>query len=82
MPLIRIEHHGTCAVIASNAGAPRDPFWCRNFVANPLIDVQDGAVKQKDAGQRSLRQTKGRMVEASGGRCLFDVPYLPSLCGL
>jgi deazaflavin-dependent oxidoreductase (nitroreductase family) len=47
MPLTRIEHNGTYAVIASNAGAPRDPFWYRNVVANPLVEVQDGAVKQK-----------------------------------
>jgi F420H(2)-dependent quinone reductase len=34
-------------VIASNAGAPRDPFSYRNVVAIPLVEVQDGAVKQK-----------------------------------
>jgi F420H(2)-dependent quinone reductase len=27
--------------------APRDPLWYRNFVANSLVDVQEGAVKQK-----------------------------------
>ena len=79
MPLMRIEHNGSYAVVASNAGAPRHPLWYRNIVANPLVELQDGG-QAKDEGQRSLRQRKGRMVEA-GGRCLFDVPYLPSLCG-
>jgi F420H(2)-dependent quinone reductase len=46
-PLMRIEHHGTYAVVASNAGAPTHPFWYRNIVANPLVELQDGAVKQE-----------------------------------
>ena len=44
-PLMRIEHDGTYAVVASNAGAPTHPFWYRNIVANPIIELQDGAVK-------------------------------------
>ena len=47
MPLMRIEHNGTYAVVASNAGAPTHPFWYHNVVANPLVELQDGAVKQK-----------------------------------
>jgi F420H(2)-dependent quinone reductase len=47
MPLMRIEHNGTYAVVASNAGAPRHPFWYRNIVADPLVELHDGAVKQK-----------------------------------
>jgi deazaflavin-dependent oxidoreductase (nitroreductase family) len=47
MPVMRIEHNGTYAVVASNAGAPRHPFWYRNLVANPLVELLDAAVKQK-----------------------------------
>jgi deazaflavin-dependent oxidoreductase (nitroreductase family) len=47
MPLMRIEHNGTYAVVASNAGAPHHPFWYRNVAANPLVELQDGALKQK-----------------------------------
>ena len=47
MPLMRIEHNGTYAVVASNAGAPTHPFWYCNIVANPLVELQDGAVKQE-----------------------------------
>jgi F420H(2)-dependent quinone reductase len=44
---MRIEHNGTYAVVASNAGAPNHPFWYYNMVANPLVELQDGAVKQQ-----------------------------------
>ena len=43
-PLMRIEHDGTYAVVASNAGAPTHPYWYRNIVANPIVELQDGAV--------------------------------------
>ena len=43
---MRIEHNGTYAVVASNAGAPTHPFWYSNIVANPLVELQDGAVKR------------------------------------
>jgi deazaflavin-dependent oxidoreductase (nitroreductase family) len=45
-PLMRIEHNGTYAVVASNAGAATHPFWYNNIVANPVVELQDGAVKQ------------------------------------
>ena len=45
-PLMRIEHNGTYAMVASNAGAATHPFWYNNIVANPVVELQDGAVKQ------------------------------------
>jgi deazaflavin-dependent oxidoreductase (nitroreductase family) len=45
-PLMRIEHNGIYAVVASNAGAPTHPSWYNNIVANPIVELQDGAVKQ------------------------------------
>ena len=45
-PLMRIEHNGTYAVVASKAGAPTHPYWYYNIVANPLVELQDGAVKR------------------------------------
>src|SRR3978361_1691061 len=41
-PLMRIEHDGSYAVIASNGGAARDPLWARNIAAHPEVRVQDG----------------------------------------
>jgi F420H(2)-dependent quinone reductase len=46
-PLMRIEHTGTYAVVASNAGAPTHPFWYYNIVSNPLVELEDGAVKRE-----------------------------------
>ena len=46
IPLMRIEHNGVYAVVASHAGAPKNPLWYYNLVANPLVELQDGAVKQ------------------------------------
>ncbi len=40
-PLIRIEHNGVYAVVASAGGAPEHPAWYRNVVADPLVRVQD-----------------------------------------
>lgn len=42
-PLMRIEHDGSYAVIASNGGAARDPLWAGNIDANPAVRIQDGA---------------------------------------
>ena len=46
-PLMRIEYNGTYAVVASNAAAPTHPSWYHNIVANPIVELQDGAVKHE-----------------------------------
>ncbi|MFF2654211.1 nitroreductase family deazaflavin-dependent oxidoreductase [Streptomyces sp. NPDC058045] len=45
-PLMRVEHDGRYAVVASLGGAPRHPFWYHNLVAEPLVELQDGPVRQ------------------------------------
>lgn len=44
-PLMRVEHRGQYAVIASKGGAPKHPLWYFNLVANPHVELQDGPVK-------------------------------------
>jgi F420H(2)-dependent quinone reductase len=44
-PLMRVEHDGRYAVVASLGGAPKHPVWYHNLVANPLVELQDGPVK-------------------------------------
>jgi deazaflavin-dependent oxidoreductase (nitroreductase family) len=44
--LMRVEHEGTYAIVASKGGAVRNPVWYHNLVANPLVELQDGAVKR------------------------------------
>jgi deazaflavin-dependent oxidoreductase (nitroreductase family) len=43
--LMRIEHEGSYAVIASKGGAPSHPAWYNNLVANPHVELQDGAAR-------------------------------------
>jgi deazaflavin-dependent oxidoreductase (nitroreductase family) len=45
-PLMRVEHDGEYAVVASLGGAPQNPVWYYNLAANPHVELQDGPVKQ------------------------------------
>ncbi|NCT91823.1 nitroreductase family deazaflavin-dependent oxidoreductase [Cellulomonas sp. APG4] len=45
-PLMRVEHDGEYAVVASMGGAPTHPVWYHNVVANPLVELQDGPVRR------------------------------------
>jgi F420H(2)-dependent quinone reductase len=41
--LMRVEHDGEYALVASKGGAPEHPVWYHNLVANPTeVMVQDG----------------------------------------
>ncbi len=42
-PLMRVEHDGTYAIVASKGGAPDNPVWYYNVVSNPEVELQDGA---------------------------------------
>jgi len=44
VPLMRVEHDGEYAVVASLGGAPQHPVWYYNLKANPEIQLQDGEV--------------------------------------
>jgi F420H(2)-dependent quinone reductase len=45
-PLMRVEHDGRYAAVASQGGAPAHPRWYYNFRANPRVELQDGPRKQ------------------------------------
>lgn len=45
-PVMRVEHDGRYAVVASMGGQPTNPVWYYNLVANPGVELQDGPVKQ------------------------------------
>ena len=40
--LMRVEHEGSYALVASMGGAPDNPAWYHNLVAEPLVMIQDG----------------------------------------
>jgi F420H(2)-dependent quinone reductase len=44
--LMRVEHDGVYAVVASLGGAPKNPVWYYNVVAHPQVELQDGPVRQ------------------------------------
>jgi deazaflavin-dependent oxidoreductase (nitroreductase family) len=45
-PVMRVEHEGRYAAIASKGGAPEHPVWYANLLAHPLVELQDGPVKK------------------------------------
>jgi F420H(2)-dependent quinone reductase len=46
-PLMRVEHDGRYAAVASQGGAPTHPYWYYNLRADPHVEVQDGPRKQE-----------------------------------
>jgi deazaflavin-dependent oxidoreductase (nitroreductase family) len=45
-PLMRVEHEGSYALVASQGGAPKHPTWYFNLLGHPHIELQDGPVRQ------------------------------------
>jgi deazaflavin-dependent oxidoreductase (nitroreductase family) len=43
--LMRVEHDGVYAVVASQGGAPKNPVWYYNLLADPRVELQDGPVR-------------------------------------
>jgi deazaflavin-dependent oxidoreductase (nitroreductase family) len=62
-PLMRVEHDGRYAAVASVGGAPRHPAWYRNLLADPHVEVQDGAVKQDMVAREVTGEEKSQWWE-------------------
>jgi F420H(2)-dependent quinone reductase len=45
-PVMRVEHEGRYAAVASRGGAPTHPVWYYNLLANPLVEVRDGTTSR------------------------------------
>jgi deazaflavin-dependent oxidoreductase (nitroreductase family) len=54
-PVMRVEHDGKYAAVASKGGAPEHPAWHRNLVEHPLVEVQDATAK----GEFTARELSG-----------------------
>jgi deazaflavin-dependent oxidoreductase (nitroreductase family) len=54
-PLMRVEHDGEYAVVASLGGAPKNPVWYHNVKANPRVELQDGT----STGEYEAREVFG-----------------------
>ena len=46
-PVMRVEHDGRYAAVASKGGLPTHPVWYYNLVAHPDVELQDGPVKSE-----------------------------------
>lgn len=55
--LMRVEHNGLYAVVASKGGAPDEPAWGNNMRKQPHVELQDGATK-RDYLARELSGTE------------------------
>ena len=62
-PLMRVEHEGSYALVASKGGAPEHPTWYHNLVAHPTVEVQDGP----DRREYTVRVARGRRACRRGG---------------
>ena len=40
-PLMRVEHDGVYLAVGSQGGAPTDPAWVANVVAQPEVELRD-----------------------------------------
>jgi len=67
-PLMRVEHDGEYAVVASLGGAPKHPVWYFNIKKNPRVELQDGTVTKEYDSRELLGDKKAvwwkRAVEA------------------
>ena len=44
--LMKVEHDGDYAIVASKGGDPNHPGWYHNIVADPDVTLQDGTLVQ------------------------------------
>lgn len=70
VPLMRVEHEGVYAAVASKGGAPDHPQWYHNLRANPEITVQDGT----RSWTAVAREVDGAEREAWWPRCVAAYP--------
>ena len=75
IPLMRVEHDGEYALVASMGGAPKHPVWYYNLMADPnAVRIQDGP-EPFDAEVREVRGDERALVGASGRG-------VPAVCGV
>ncbi len=65
-PVMRVEHGGEYALVASKGGAPENPAWYHNLVAHPdEVTIQDGpepfgvTVREVTGEERALWWERG-----------------------
>lgn len=62
-PLMRVEHDGQYAIVASLGGAPKHPVWYHNVKAHPRVELQDGATTRDYEAREVFDDEKARWWE-------------------
>ncbi|KUI21731.1 nitroreductase [Mycobacterium sp. IS-1496] len=62
-PLMRVEHQGEYAVVASLGGAPKHPVWYHNIKKNPRVELQDQTVTREYDAREVFGQEKAEWWE-------------------
>jgi deazaflavin-dependent oxidoreductase (nitroreductase family) len=70
VPLMRVEYEGEYAAVASMGGAPKNPVWYANLVANPQVEVRDGTVVRA----MTAREVTGQEKAIWWQRCVAAFP--------
>ena len=69
-PLMRVEHEGSYAIVASQGGAPSHPYWYWNIKAEPHVELRD-----KDrVGDYTAREVSGEEREQWWDRAVAVYP--------
>ncbi|MBF6330115.1 nitroreductase family deazaflavin-dependent oxidoreductase [Nocardia transvalensis] len=61
--LMRVEHNGEYAVVASLGGAPKHPVWYYNIKADPHVELRDGAVVKDYTAREVFGEEKAQWWE-------------------
>jgi deazaflavin-dependent oxidoreductase (nitroreductase family) len=70
VPLMRVEHDGRYAAVASLGGAPKHPVWYFNLKANPLLELRDGTT----VADMTAREISGEEKAQWWERCVAAFP--------
>ena len=70
VPLMRVEHDGVYAAVASKGGAPEHPVWYGNLLADPNLTLQDGT----ESWPAVAREIEGEERAAWWDRCVEAYP--------
>ncbi|WP_261570673.1 nitroreductase family deazaflavin-dependent oxidoreductase [Frankia gtarii] len=62
-PLMRVEHDGAYAAVASLGGAPKHPVWYYNIIGDPHVELQDGPIRRDYVAREVTGDEKARWWE-------------------
>jgi deazaflavin-dependent oxidoreductase (nitroreductase family) len=69
-PVMRVEHGGRYAAVASKGGEPTNPQWYASLLAEPRVELQDGTV----TGEYAAREVSGEEKALWWGRAVAAFP--------